>query len=127
MDILFHFLPLFVQKRTVTGQRIRIGHRIRGLYQLEHLHIAQERSPFGLYVVGMIVSDVWHRHLGNICGPQFKHIMSFGALGNVSFSCISTCIGCRLNKQSTLLHSMNLLLLMIYFTLISRDLLLYVL
>lgn len=50
-------------------QRIGIGHRVRGLYQLQQLYIPHECFPFGHYTVGVTASDVWHYRHGNIGGP----------------------------------------------------------
>jgi len=87
-----------------SGQTIGLAHRRERLYYLDFLNVLVSNSTPSHSLVGVVPSaaDLWHRRLGHISKSRLKSLFHSGALGQVSFSPLSLCLGCKLAKHSAL-------------------------
>ena len=66
------------------GQRIGIGHRVGGLYHLDHLQLSASATTAVVSVLAAACSpDRWHRRLGHLSTARLKLLSSLGVLGCV--------------------------------------------
>ena len=86
-----------------SGQTIGRAHRRGGLYYLDFLSVpVSSSSSSSLAGVVPSAADLWHRCLGHISESRLKSLFHNGALGQVSFSSLSLCKGCKLAKHLAL-------------------------
>jgi len=73
------------------------------MYHLDFFHIPiSNSSSHSLAGVVLSAADLWHRRLGHISESCLKSLFHNGAFGQVSFSSLSLCKGCKLAKHLAL-------------------------
>lgn len=78
------------------------GRRAGGLYLLEQLHVPRLTALSSLTTPASSVFSLWHSRLGHVYESRFKYGVSFGQLGHLPPTDISSCLGCQLGKHTAL-------------------------